>query len=789
MAINKTRVPVRGTTGKSVRLGGAHSAPGAQIGIDLSLPDGSVPTLAELAAALSLAASQSQPGNIGGQPTPIVPWSNVTFVPPNILYAPRVVQEQDEPEDKLFVPGAAGQAGAAGAPGAVGAVGATIDRWPDDPEEAIVIPGPAGPPGAPGATGAAGAVGATIDRWPDDPEDVLIIPGPPGAQGPAGPSSSLEVADIQGDTVLNVTEIEFSGAVVSSLGGDLYWSDVSLLLPFDALVGGAFPDASPNGLTFTGAAYPALNTSAPKFGAGCAEFASTTNGTVYAGLLSRVVAGSDPLDLSTGAWTIEGWFQNRNSTSAVYFGTTYIGHLMLIGTAGALATTVEGSSLPAGTVSVGSGYDHIAVVMTAANYATVYVNGVATGAATLCSRSSWIGTTFYIGGTQYGASFGGEIDEFRVTKGVARYTSNFTPSLAAFPTIPPGGALVTVTPTPIPAPPWFMPDDPEEAIVIPGPAGPPGAQGFPGIGRDSRDGDDFEDFGYLNRDIPGAGDSNLWSGLNNFRAGLQVNYTPIFPAAAWAAYADVNDTDDPEPRGLPNGSQTINGVLTINQPILGASVPGGISVLAPSGQAATIRCGGNGQAPGVNDVFLYSDSGNTGYVGNNANATMWIQTNATNRLSIDKYGAVAIGTPAASGGIALTVNGSSTANLTTLSVLGAYAGSGTTGTLVVSDTGNTNGASIALLGPGASTPNKYIRTVSGQFQITNSAYTTLPLVLDDSGNLTVLGNVSYTATVSNSGTSTATLGVHKPGSSVTLTPVTWETVSIGGATYYRPLWQ
>lgn len=58
--------------------------------------------------------------------------------------------------------------------------------------------------------------------------------------------------------------------------------------------------------------------------------------------------------------------------------------------------------------------------------------------------------------------------------------------------------------------------------------------------------------------------------------------------------------------------------------------------------------------------------------------------------------------------------------------------SGLTTTLALQDTG-ANGANLALLGNGATTPNKYIRCVGGVLQIVNSAYNTPLLYLNDFG--------------------------------------------------------
>lgn len=210
-------------------------------------------------------------------------------------------------------------------------------------------------------------------------------------------------------------------------GADPFFADVGLLLHFDAFTSGHFFDSSSFGLAVAG--LPTLNTTDQKFGAGAGEFANPA-GTNGAGFALQLPV-SAPIDGSTGDWTAEGWFLNRTAAATIYFGTTYLNHLMLLPTAGAMVITVEGTTLPGGTVAIGT-YDHVAVVMDA-DEATCYINGIATGSPTPVSRSSWSGDNFYLGGSQFGPAFPGLMDDFRFTKGVARYTSNFTPPIAPFP--------------------------------------------------------------------------------------------------------------------------------------------------------------------------------------------------------------------------------------------------------------------------------------------------------------------------------------------------------------------
>jgi hypothetical protein len=68
---------------------------------------------------------------------------------------------------------------------------------------------------------------------------------------------------------------------------------------------------------------------------------------------------------------------------------------------------------------------------------------------------------------------------------------------------------------------------------------------------------------------------------------------------------------------------------------------------------------------------------------------------------------------------------------------------GDQGTLTINGTADTSyGASIALLGNGATTPNKYLRVLNGVLSVVNSAYSQQIFSVDDSGNVVAGGNVT-----------------------------------------------
>jgi hypothetical protein len=102
--------------------------------------------------------------------------------------------------------------------------------------------------------------------------------------------------------------------------------------------------------------------------------------------------------------------------------------------AGSTAWTVQidaSSSPPVGQ------WSHFAVVRSGTTV-TVWLNGLSVGSSSALGTSALMqnSAAFSVGATANSASggpyFGGYIDEFRVTKGRARYTAAFTPQISAF---------------------------------------------------------------------------------------------------------------------------------------------------------------------------------------------------------------------------------------------------------------------------------------------------------------------------------------------------------------------
>ena len=153
------------------------------------------------------------------------------------------------------------------------------------------------------------------------------------------------------------------------------------------------------------------------------------------------------LDLSTGApnFTVECWFYTLNNTASapivskdwgtgttnpsygIYLGgSTTLVYMIADGTSGSIYNYYIYTGIAINT------WYHVALVRNGSTMLS-FLNGVLVNTQTISITSKDAGATFNIGtNNDTGSYFNGYIDEVRITKGIARYTSNFTPQTTAF---------------------------------------------------------------------------------------------------------------------------------------------------------------------------------------------------------------------------------------------------------------------------------------------------------------------------------------------------------------------
>jgi hypothetical protein len=216
--------------------------------------------------------------------------------------------------------------------------------------------------------------------------------------------------------------------------GDEYFSSVSLLLGMEGSNGSVvFDDSSVNPKTVTPAGGVALSTAQKRFGGSSALF----NGT--SGYLS--IAGGSGLAFGQGEFTVEAWIYRTNADSHVIQESSALGssgarsnsYLWFIGDTNKLDLYSADNYRIQGTVTVPHNqWVHVALVRSA-GIISQYVNGVKDGQ--VAFNQSFTAGTHLIGQTvdETGRLFAGYIDEFRITKGAARYQGNFSVPASAFP--------------------------------------------------------------------------------------------------------------------------------------------------------------------------------------------------------------------------------------------------------------------------------------------------------------------------------------------------------------------
>jgi hypothetical protein len=227
--------------------------------------------------------------------------------------------------------------------------------------------------------------------------------------------------------------------------GDPYWSNVVLLMGFEGanLSQGApgMTDESSHAHGTATVTTAAITTGVFKFGASSCGFTTAPVSTVQ-------FANSADWNFGSGNFTIEGWIYpvtdgGTGTIISLWQPTNQLSWLVFVAMGGDhhlhWDTSTTGSGVNAdiigATTLVASTWYHFAIDFDGIKY-RMYINGVMDGSFST-PRTLFSSTAALTMGTSNGGgnAYDGDLDEIRVTKGVARYASDsgFAVPTAAFP--------------------------------------------------------------------------------------------------------------------------------------------------------------------------------------------------------------------------------------------------------------------------------------------------------------------------------------------------------------------
>jgi hypothetical protein len=210
------------------------------------------------------------------------------------------------------------------------------------------------------------------------------------------------------------------------------FADVSLLLHMDGSNGSTtFTDSSSNAFAITAFGNAQVSTTDPKYGTGCL----TLDGS--GGYLA--VAADADFQFGTGDFTVECWVfvnagNNNNGLFQIGTGTHFNNSSLSVSIfSGQWGVSYQGTGGDNMGAVVTGVWQHLAVTRSSGD-SRFFIDGAQLGA-TLSRGSANLAQNQLNIGFYASTSFAinARIDEFRVTKGVARYTANFTPPTAPFP--------------------------------------------------------------------------------------------------------------------------------------------------------------------------------------------------------------------------------------------------------------------------------------------------------------------------------------------------------------------
>ena len=225
---------------------------------------------------------------------------------------------------------------------------------------------------------------------------------------------------------------------------DEEFDNVSLLLHGDGTNGSTtIVDSSSNVNSVTANNGAQISTTQSKFGGSSIEFLSTAN-------TGLSVSPSNDFQLGTGDWTIEAWTYQQ---SLVQYSCLFeignhaagTGLFIAVGLDGFLAYSGGFFGPQSSSPSTANVWQHIAVTRSG-DLLYFFRDGVIQGTGGYAFIRNLTDISTVSVGYPYGSSpdpifnqyrYKGYIDDLRITKGVARYTQNFTPPTAPFPDLSP----------------------------------------------------------------------------------------------------------------------------------------------------------------------------------------------------------------------------------------------------------------------------------------------------------------------------------------------------------------
>jgi hypothetical protein len=204
-------------------------------------------------------------------------------------------------------------------------------------------------------------------------------------------------------------------------------TNTSLLVRGDT---GAFYDLSNNGNSMTSTGTTAVTTQVKKYGAESASYPATAY---------QTVADAVNLQLGTGDYTIEAWVY-RNAAGVLHSlickGAAATGWLLQINTSNQLVFTVTSTAILTSTTTVGATTWAFVTVTRSGTSTRLFVGGNLEATATDSTNFNQTNALLVGADRSNLNGLNGYLDDIRITKGVARYTANFTPPTATFPTGP-----------------------------------------------------------------------------------------------------------------------------------------------------------------------------------------------------------------------------------------------------------------------------------------------------------------------------------------------------------------